>query len=143
MKRLIPFCCLVMIMSCTVEPQPIEYGVDQCAACRMIIADSRFGCELVTTKGKIYKYDAIECLIPEVLKNGTDHYAYIMVADYHQPGKLVAATNARYKIDPEIPSPMGGNLSAYSDTGSEISLGSYDWEGLLSNLSGLERYKVN
>ena len=48
-----------MFSGCSLEPKPIEYGEDQCDACKMRISDSRFGAELVTTKGKIYKYDAM------------------------------------------------------------------------------------
>ena len=32
----------------------------------MTIVDPRYGAELVTTKGKVYKYDAVECLINSV-----------------------------------------------------------------------------
>ncbi len=143
MKYLIPILVIFFLSSCNVEPQTIEYGADQCASCKMIISDSRFGCELVTTKGKIYKYDAIECLVPEVLKNGTDHYAYILVTDFYNPGNLLTAYDARFVIDPEIPSPMGGNLSAYSELNLNKSAESLDFASLVTKLSGLERYKVN
>ena len=143
MRQLFSFLPFLLLISCNIKPQPIEYGVDQCAACKMIISDSRFGCELVTTKGKVFKYDAIECLIPDVLKNGTDHYQYIMVTDFYNPGNFLTSYDARFIIDPDVPSPMGGNLSAYNKSNLDDLNGAMDFVALVSRLSGLERYKVN
>ena len=50
------------ITSCTTKPQPIKMG-DACDFCIMGVADNRFGAELITKKGKIYKFDDIHCLI--------------------------------------------------------------------------------
>lgn len=143
MKYLKYLVFLVIFSACKVQPQDIEYGVDQCQACKMIISDSRFGCELVTTKGKVFKYDAIECMVPEVLKYGTDHYEFILVGDYSNPGHMINAESAFFRIDPKIPSPMGGNLSAYSD---KLNLALSEdseylkWTELVTTLTGLERY---
>ena len=101
------------LMSCNTDPQPIDYGEDQCEACKMMISDKRFGAELVTMKGKIYKYDAIECLIPEVIKNGEDHYKHLLVTDYNSPGTLIDGRKSLFLVSENRPSPMGGNLSAY------------------------------
>ena len=137
---------IISALSCKVEPVPIEYGQDQCSACKMIISDQRFGAELVTKKGKVFKFDAIECLVPEVLKNGTDHYQYIMVTDYYSPGQLMDVSHSAFLISPAVPSPMGGNLSAYATqelaferrdkNNGEI----YNWNDLLKNLVNLDRY---
>lgn len=104
---------LLFIMSCQVEPVPIEYGYDQCDACKMIISDQRFGSELITTKGKVFKYDAIECLLPQLKEHGADHYEYVLVTDYLNPGNFIDYYDATFVICKDIPSPMGGNLSAY------------------------------
>jgi len=143
MRYLFYMMLLLIFSACQVQPQDIEYGADQCHACKMIISDSRFGCELVTTKGKVYKYDAIECLVPEVMKHGTDHYEFILVGDFNNPGRLINAESAFFKIDPNVPSPMGGNLSAYSDQ-IDLALAKeseyLQWTELVTTLSGLERY---
>jgi copper chaperone NosL len=110
---LILFGCL-WIAACDISPSAIEYGADQCHACKMTISNHRFGAELVTTKGKVYKYDAIECLVPVVRQNGEDHYAYILVTDCDTPGNLMDARSSTFLISENLPSPMGGNLSAYS-----------------------------
>lgn len=79
----------------------------------MIISDPRFGAELVTSKGKIFKFDSVECLLNEVGEKGEEHYAHILVTDFTQPEKFIEATSAAYLISDRISSPMGANLSAY------------------------------
>ena len=103
------------LIGCKVEPRQIDYNMDQCHACKMMIVDNRFGCELVTTKGKVFKYDAIECLVPEVVMNGEDYYEYILVTHFDEPAVLKNARESYYLIHAERPSPMGQNLSAYSE----------------------------
>ncbi len=105
----------VLSSSCEVRPEAINYNEDQCAFCKMKISDSRFGAELVTHKGKIYKYDSAECLLRTLLENDIDKYAYTMVTDHSQPQKLINAKDATYLISANLPSPMGGNLSAFED----------------------------
>ena len=146
MKNVFLLFVILCSISCNIEPKPIEYGQDQCSACKMIISDQRFGAELVTTKGKVYKYDAIECLVPEVIKNGTEHYSHILVTDFYTPGILIDVKESSFLISTAVPSPMGGNLSAYSAPHFAISnkgesLGDiYDWDELLKNLVNLKRY---
>lgn len=109
----------VTLFSCTVEEQPINYNEDQCFACKMMISDQKFGAELVTTKGKVFKYDAIECMVRDVIKNKDTEYALFLVTDFHQPGQLINAENATFVISSDRPSPMGAFLSAY-ETASQI-----------------------
>lgn len=126
------------MISCTINPTPISYGEDQCHFCKMIISDKQFGAELVTTKGKVYKYDAIECLVPELIKEGEEKYKFILVTNYTNPGELINAKTSSFLISKNLPSPMGGNLSAHSNPelvkdlqklhGGEI----IDWEKLKS-----------
>ena len=104
---------LLLCQACSLDPKPITYGEDQCHACKMMIADARFGSELVTTKGKIYTYDAIECMVPAYLERGANTFAHVLVSDYKQPGTLIDATKAQYLISELVPSPMGRYLSAY------------------------------
>ena len=53
----------LVLSSCQVSERPIDYGADECDYCKMIIMDQRYGSELVTEKGKVYTFDAAECLI--------------------------------------------------------------------------------
>ena len=58
------------MVSCKIEPQPIEYGKDQCNFCVMNIVDQNHSAQYVTKKGKQFKFDAIECMVNEVNEKG-------------------------------------------------------------------------
>ena len=62
MKKLLPLILLatVLLAACQPSPKPIEYGSDMCDYCKMTIVDQQHAAELVTTKGKAFKFDAIE-----------------------------------------------------------------------------------
>lgn len=105
---------LLSLGSCSPQPEPIEFGSDACDYCRMTIVDNQHAAELVTSKGRAYKFDAVECMVPYYQEHQSDtEYAYVLVSDYVQPGSLVDGREATYLISEAIPSPMGGNLSAF------------------------------
>lgn len=97
-------------------PKPIRIGNDACSYCKMAIADARYGAELVTDKGKVYKYDSVECLINAVFKDQTvsEKDAFLLLsADYANPGNLTDARNCSYLHSMELPSPMGMFLTGF------------------------------
>ncbi len=106
---------LILSVACKISPEEINYDFDECAFCKMKISDSRFGAELVTGKGKVYKYDSPECLFATLAEESVEDHSYILVTDFTTPKTLITAQDATYLISPNRPSPMGGNLSAYSD----------------------------
>ena len=108
---------IVISWSCSVEPQPINYGSDACEFCKMTIVENRWAAEIVTDKGKAYKYDAIECMMNYMNRNeiSSDGLALLLVDDYSQPGVLIDATKATYIRSEAIPSPMGAFLSAFNN----------------------------
>jgi len=125
---------LFLLTGCKVEPEPINYGKDQCHYCKMNIVDKQHASQMVTKKGKQYKYDAIECMINELNKNGNyDDIAVFLVSDYGL-GEMTDAKTATYLISEQIKSPMGANLSAFKsreraekfqkENGGEL----FDWE---------------
>ena len=105
----------VLIVGCQVKPVPIQYGADACVFCKMNIVDNQHAAELVTNKGKVFKYDAIECMINDTTRNKASDIALYLVNDYSKPGNLTDATKASYLISESIPSPMGAYLSAFGD----------------------------
>ncbi len=110
------FLFLLTTAACSTEPEEIRFGTDQCSLCRMNISEHRFGAEIVTKKGKIFKYDAAECMF-NALSLGNINYddaAGFYVIDASNPKQLTDAVNATYLISEKLPSPMGANLSAYS-----------------------------
>lgn len=102
----------VLLASCKPEAQAIEYGFDACSHCKMTIADNRFGAELVTEKAKVFKFDAIECLV-EFQKSAEEKFAMNLVTNFAQPGNFIDAQQAFFLQSESIPSPMGMNLSAF------------------------------
>ena len=100
------------LVSCEIKPSPINYGNDACHACKMTIVDKAFASEIVTTKGKSFKYDAIECMIGDLKKRPQENIKFILVSDFNNLGKLENASEMTYIVDPSIKSPMGANLHA-------------------------------
>ena len=102
-----------LFISCTIEPAKINYGNDACHYCKMTIVEETHAAQLVTKKGKPYKYDAIECLLNDFENREEKDVALFLVTDYLTPKKLIDAKTATYLISEEIQSPMGANLSAF------------------------------
>lgn len=106
---------VLLLAACKVEPEPILYGTDNCYSCKMTLVDKRFGAEVVTTKGKIFKFDDVNCMI-NFLNSGyleDREVKYKLVVDYSQPEKLIAAGEAFYVKSKEIKSPMGSQVAAF------------------------------
>ena len=82
----------------------------------MTIADSRYGAELVTKKGKVYKFDAVECMVHYQQQDEVPTAALYLVNTYDEPGILKPAEECKFLISKKLPSPMGANLTAFSST---------------------------
>ncbi len=104
----------IFLSACSVEPQEILFGQDACDFCKMTIVDSQHATELVSPKGKAYKFDAIECMMNYLNRNviESEKMAFILVMNYDQPGELIDAKEAFYIYSENIASPMGAFLSA-------------------------------
>ena len=104
-----------LFISCQVEPKPIEYGSDACSFCSMTIVDHKHASEIVTGKGKAFKYDSIECMMRDLKNFDQAKVAFFLVNDFANPGNFINAVEATYLISENIPSPMGENLSAFKE----------------------------
>jgi copper chaperone NosL len=106
----------IFFSSCSVKPVPINYGKDQCTHCKMTIMDTKFGAQLVTSKGRTFLFDSDECLINYLKKNTTPEniYRFMVVTDYANPSTLIDAKSAFYLHGKNIQSPMGGNLASFA-----------------------------
>lgn len=102
---------LAAIWACSIGLEPIDFGRDQCAFCKMTISDTRYGGELITDKGRILKYDAIECMINHLNSDAPDYSALYAIA-FDRPEKLYNVDSLQFVISPEFSSPMGANLAA-------------------------------
>jgi copper chaperone NosL len=133
---LISIFTVLIFSSCAIEQEEINYGKDGCHFCKMTIVDNQHAAQLVTAKGKVSKYDAIECLINDLKKRNSVDIGLLLVNDYSNPGELISAETATFLISEGIPSPMGAFLSGFNnkedaestkmDKGGAL----YDWQAI-------------
>lgn len=93
--------------------QPIKLNYDKCNYCEMSISDGRFGAEIITDKGKAYKFDDIQCLFGYVKENKETLVSKFYVNNYLEKNILIDAENSFYIKSEDIKSPMGGNIAAF------------------------------
>ncbi|NNC95236.1 MAG: hypothetical protein HKN92_06700 [Chitinophagales bacterium] len=110
------FCCFtsILLLSCSPSPKVIEYGEDNCEFCRMSIVDPQFAAEVVSSKGRAYKFDAIECMI-RYMDQENGEFSLLLVNNFDKPKLLADSRVSYYLISENVPSPMGAYLSAYSN----------------------------
>lgn len=110
------FICSIVLFSCKTGPEPINYGKDMCDHCKMKIMDERFGAEITTKQGKVFKFDAIECMVNyynELDNSRKEKINLKLVTNAAKKGELIPADKAIYLLSENFPSPMGSNISAY------------------------------
>lgn len=107
---------MVFLAACSeTGPQEINVGKDQCDNCRMTISEPKYATQLITEKGRLYKFDDISCLNDyEVSNTETTANAKKYVADFPS-GKFIESSTATLIKGGDIKSPMGGNTQAYQD----------------------------
>ena len=106
---------LMFLTSCTTGPQPIKIGTDSCSYCKMTISDNRFGAELITGKGRMYKFDDIHCLVSfykSVLSN-KESVQNIYFVNFEAPHNFILASKAYLLKSDEFRTPMAGNIAAF------------------------------
>jgi copper chaperone NosL len=107
-----------LALSSCIDPksEPIKLNKDKCDNCGMTITDLKFAAELVTKKGRVYKYDDLKCM----LNYRKDNLAKLEAAQYYVSNFL--ADNGLLSIETvflikgeELNSPMGGNMAAFNN----------------------------
>ncbi|WP_296381138.1 nitrous oxide reductase accessory protein NosL [Winogradskyella sp.] len=140
LKHYLTLALLLLFLNCNVSPQPIDYGSDGCHFCKMTIVDKVHAAEIVTKKGKVYKFDATECMINFMDEFDTSEIELYLSNNYTEPATLIDATKATFLISENIPSPMGAFLSAFKNKADAENFQAkkggklYIWEALLAHL---------
>lgn len=140
LKLLIISALLPLLVGCNATPQPINYGQDACHFCKMTIVDKLHAAQIVTKKGKVYKFDATECMVHFLEEFNTSEIKHYLTNNYTEPTVLIDATKATFLISKNIPSPMGAYLSAFKtkedakNTKNQKGGNIYSWETLLAHL---------
>jgi len=131
---------VIMFWGCNVSPKPIDYGNEACYNCEMTIVDKVHGAEIVTSKGKIYKFDSAECMVRFLGDFDASTIQLYLTNHYSEPEALINATKATFLISENLPSPMGAKLTAFAtqieaeQTIAEKGGTLYSWEELLDQL---------
>ena len=103
--------------SCNAGPEPIKPGVDNCYSCKMTVSDSRFGAELVTVKGKVYKFDDAHCIISYIKTKAIEPAAIkdIYFSNFCSTHQLINVNKLSFLKADALRSPMGGNIAAFDN----------------------------
>lgn len=106
---------LVLLAGCSTDPQPLRIGKDNCEFCKMTISDKRFGAELITKKGKVYKFDDGHCLLAYMRegKVAKPDIAAVYYTNFIGNNELINAEEAFFLQSPQLKSPMNGNIAAF------------------------------
>ena len=114
--RLLLASSMIILAACAkTEPQEIAVGKDQCDNCKMTITEPKYATQLITEKGRLYKFDDISCLTDyETSNSESTGNAKTYVADFPS-GKFIESGTATFIKGGDIKSPMGGNTQAYQD----------------------------
>ena len=108
---------LLSFNSCAIAPEPIRYGHDGCHLCKMTLTDKRFGAEIITTKGKVFKFDDLNCLV-NYLKSGEvseQNLGQVVTVDFKQTGTFVDVHKAFFLQSDAIKSPMRADIAAFAN----------------------------
>ncbi|HEY9839695.1 MAG TPA: nitrous oxide reductase accessory protein NosL [Candidatus Obscuribacterales bacterium] len=105
---------LLTLLACAPRTSPLDYHGDVCTHCRMSLADPKYGAELLTHKGKVFKFDSTECLVQYWHSHAEvhDQTHSLWVVDAGHPGLLIPAQAASYLLSARLASPMGAGLTA-------------------------------
>lgn len=108
---------LLFFCSCSSGPEPIRYGQDQCHHCKMTLTDKRYGSELITTKGKVFKFDDLNCLCSFLGegKIAEQEIAQIVSVDFKKTGTFIDVQKAEFLQNEALKSPMRGDIACFSD----------------------------
>lgn len=138
LKLLVSTAALFLFVSCKQSPEPINYHNEDCSNCQMTISDNRFGAELITKKGKVFKFDSIECLVSYYHNFQNQDVQSMWVTDFYNPPELINIKDAFFLRSSEIQSPMGLNFAAFSHLNnlnefkSKYGGEKLDWEDLIN-----------
>jgi copper chaperone NosL len=105
----------------------------------MTLMDNKFGAEVVTSKGKIYKFDDANCMLT-FYNSGqvpTEEMKEILIVDFSKPGNLIDARNALYVKSESIKSPMASNIAAF-ESNEDLKKLNAEWNGILLSWGELQ-----
>jgi len=104
----------LVLAGCNADPRAISYGRDECAECKMTLVDRLYGAELITSKGKVFIFDDVNCLLVFQKRGGSAKPPRAVIVDFARRGSFVPAEEAYFLSHDGLNSPMGADLGAFS-----------------------------
>lgn len=106
--------------SCNSVPEVIVAGTDHCSFCKMTISDIKYAGELVTRKGKLYKFDDLHCMQSFRQSNSIDEKEIkeTYISNFSVPNQLLKTSEALFLKGGTIRAPMNGNIIAFKEADS-------------------------
>jgi copper chaperone NosL len=118
LKKTVPAAAFIIffLSSCNTKPEPFAYGKDICDDCKMTIMDPKFGGEIITKKGKIYKFDDAHCMV-NFMKAGTVKETDIsktVFIDYQNEKNFLDVKSSFFVVSDQFKSPMNSDAAAFT-----------------------------
>jgi copper chaperone NosL len=113
-------CVATYLQSCSIAPEPLKVGTDNCYFCKMTISDARFGAEILTKKGKVYKFDDVHCILSYLKTNDipAENIQETYLTDFSGSHQLLNTKKILLLKSEALHSPMGGNVAAFDNADS-------------------------
>ena len=108
---------VLFLAGCNPKPEKIAFGKDNCAECKMTIMDPKFGGEIVTKKGKVYKFDDAHCVAVFLERRGVElnNIHQTLFTDYNNSNEFIKEKSVEFVVSSQLKSPMGGNAAAFKN----------------------------
>jgi len=108
---------VLFLAGCNPKPEKIAFGKDNCAECKMTIMDPKFGGEIVTKKGKVYKFDDAHCIAVFLERRGVElnNIHQTLFTDYNNSNEFIKVKSVGFVVSSQLKSPMGGNAAAFKN----------------------------
>ena len=115
MKYILILFLTLFFISCNTQPEPLVAGKDVCTYCKMPVAEIKFGGEIITAKGKIYKFDDLGCMI-NFIKSGMDSKEKVkdlLAVNYSNNQELLNVNEAAFLISSNFHTPMNSGAVCF------------------------------
>jgi copper chaperone NosL len=108
---------IVLLGSCNAKPQAITVDKDNCSHCKMSISDIKYAAEIITQKGKVYKFDDIICLTSFMKDKAVDKkdIQQLYFSNFFEPHNLLKLDEVFFLSGGLIHAPMNGNTAAFAN----------------------------
>jgi copper chaperone NosL len=83
----------------------------------MILVDKHYGCEFITGKGKLYKFDDVNCMVDFMAKEPakSDTQGMALLIDFNAENQFITADKAVFLKHTGLRSPMGSSIAAFNN----------------------------